>query len=487
MSGSGIRSGSWVLLDNLAAAGIAFGFFVLTARILTPTEFGVAAIAISISQILLPLVDSLFHDAIIQREELEPKDVQVALTATFLWSLVVAAAMVLLAPALAVLTNAPSLTVYMPWLAIAALASGVMAVPSALARRQMEFRALAIRTVLGRSISAAIGLALALWGFGVWAVVVQAVLASLLSAIFLFAAMRPSLRFVFDFARLRGLLHFAGPAMGTQLLLFASSRVFTLIFSALLGPATAAMWNVALRFVEPLQVVAATALGQFTLPIYSRKQKDGEGLRELFIVGSRRASLVLVPMFVGLGACARPVIEVMVGEQWLPAAPLMAVICLTFAVVASRQLVEITLTSLGFPALNLMLQAVAILLSFGGFAIGTYYGLFGATLGWSLRALPFVMLGAVLIKRRAGVPLMDQVRAIAPVYAASGLMALAVIGVEYIAGGWPPPLMLVAAIATGVVAYVPLVLLLEPHVREDIRSIVRAGVPVTTAPETIVD
>ena len=480
-SGGGIRSGSWVLLDNLSAAAISFGFFVVTARVLTPLEFGIAAIAVSVSQILLPLIDSLFHDAIIQRDELEPDDVQTAMTATFLWSLAIASCIILLSPLIAIFTNAPSLARYLPWMAIAAVSSGVMAVPSALARREMQFRVLAIRTVLGRSTATVIGLVLAFGGFGVWAVVVQAVLASLLSALFLFAVMRPSMRFRLDPVRLRRMMRFAAPAMGTQLLLFSSSRVFTLIFSALLGPVAAAVWSVALRFVEPLQIVSATALGQFTLPIYSRKQNDLVGLRELFITGSRRASLVLVPMFVGLGALAPLVVGLMVGPQWLPSAPLMAVVCLVFAVISSRQMVEITLTSLALPHLNLLIQAVAILLSLGGFALGATYGLFGATLGWSLRILPFVVLAAVFMRTKADVPFAEQVAAIAPSYLASGLMAAAVIGVRMLTSDWPAVLTLLVAIATGILIYAPIVLLLEPKVRHDFHEIRRGPVVPTEA------
>lgn len=471
MSGAGLRSGSWVLLDNVASAAIAFGFFVMTARLLPPLEFGIAAIAVSVSQILLPLIDSLFHDALIQRENLDEDDIQAAFSATLLWSLVIAAALVLFAPVIGELTNTPSLSRYLPWLALSALSSGVVAVPSAIARRHMQFRALAMRSVFGRSIAAVIGLALVLADAGIWAVIVQAVLANVLCAIFLVLAIKPSFRLVFAWRRLKPLLRFAGPAMGTQLLLFSSSRVFTLMFSALQGPIAAATWNVALRFVEPLQLVAVTALGQFTLPIYARQQNDTSGMRDLFIIGTRRSSLMLVPMFVGLGACSKPVIAMFAGEQWLPAAPLMSMICLTFAVIASRQLVEITLTSLAMPHLNLLIQATAIALSLVGFAGGTSHGLWGATLGWSLRVLPFVTLAALFMRSRADVCLRKQAAAVAPIFAASGIMTAAVLLVERLLEGYPAPVTLIAAVASGVAVYGAAIFVLDRHIWADLQAL----------------
>ena len=472
MSGANLKSGSWVLLDNLFAAVVAFGFFVVSARVLSPFDFGVAARAISVAQIATPMIESLFHDAIIQREDLQPDDVQTAFTTALLWSIVIAALLILASPAIASLTGAPPLAQYLPWMALSVLASGLVAIPSALARRQMDFRALAIRTILARTIATIIGLVLIFRGVGIWGVVVQAIAAALLSAVFILIVMRPSFRLLIDRTRLGYLLRFASASMGTQLLLFASSRVFTLLMSGLLGPVAAATWAVALRFVEPLQVMAATTLGQFTLPIYSRKQADRAALEGLFLSGSRRASLVLVPMFVGLAACAGPIITLFVGEQWLAAAPLMAVICLVFAVVASRQLVEITLTSLGAPQLNLVVQAAAILLSLVGFAIGARAGLFDATLGWSLRALPFVTVAAWFLYSRAGISLGKQCVAVAPVFAASGVMAAAVIAAQRtLLVGHGTIVTLIGSIATGVVSYLIAALLLDRHTRSDLMQL----------------
>lgn len=474
MTGPTLRAGAWVLLDNLSAAVIAFGFFVVSARVLPPFEFGVAALVVSVAQMATPMIDSLFHDAIIQREDLTEEDVQTAFTASMIWAIVLAAAIILLSPAIAAATHAPPVSLYLPWTALIILSSGLMAVPSALARRSMEFRILAIRTISARTLATGLGLYLLVTGHGVWAVVAQAVVAQILSALFLVLAMRPSFRPMIETTRLKYLLQFASASMGTQILLFGSSRAFTLIMSGLLGPAAAGFWAVALRFVEPLQVMAATTLGQFTLPIYSRRQSDPQALQALFASGSRQSSLLLVPMFVGLGLCAYPLIALLVGEQWLAAAPLMAIICLVFAVIASRQLVEITLTSIGAPHLNLLIQLAAILLSLAGFAIGSGGGLLHATLGWALRAVPFVTLAAFFLRKRAHIPLRAQAAAIGPIFLASGVMAAAVIALQRLAlGGHPALIVLIASVAVGVAVYFLMVMLLDRDARQDLKAVRR--------------
>lgn len=469
MSGaSTVRSGSWLLVDTGSAAVIAFGFFVVTARVLTPLEFGIAALFVSVAQVLLPTIDTLFHDAVIQREGLDEHDVRTAMTATLVWGVVVASVLLLVTPALANLIQAPELATYLPWLTPAILFSSVAAVPTALMRRTMSFRSLAIRTVTARVAATLIGLALLYVGAGIWAVVAQAVLSVVLASSLLLVMVRPSLRLGIDRLRFLNMLRFAAPAMGTQLLLFAGSRIVTLLVSALLGPVSAGVWNVALRFVEPLQIMAATLVGQLMLPIYSRNQTDLPSLRRLFLEASRRAGSVLVPMFVGLAVCAPQVVQLFVGERWADAALPMSIICIAFAVIASRQLVEIALTALGAPQLNFLVQVAALGLSLVGLIVGAKFGLIEGTLGWSLRALPFVTLAALFLRRRAGIGYRDQMLAIAPAAAASFVMATAVLCVRGASTPYGSLVSLVIEIAVGVLVYATTLLVLDAKTRREI-------------------
>ncbi len=468
------RSGAWLLLDTLSAAVIAFAFFVISARILSPEDFGVAVLAVSVAQIMQPLIESLFHDALIQREDLRDEDIAVASTANILWAVVIALGVALLARPIATLTHAPALAGLLPWLGCAAIAGGTTAVPVALARRRMAFRELALRTIAARTLATVVGIAMLWRGYGPAAVVMQAVLAIVLSSAFVLIIAPPPLRLSLRRDRLIPLLRFAAPAMGTQLLLFASSRLITIVISALLGPRAAGLWGVALRFAEPVQTMAATTIGQFTLPLYARRQASMAEMRAMYAAASRRVSLLLVPTFVGMGACAPIIIELFLGDEWREAAPLMAITCIVLAIVASRQLIEIALTAGGAPHLNFIVQLAAILLSLGGTIIGARWGLLGAALGWALRALPFVTVAAVFLRQRLSLGYGLQARELAPVFLAAGVMSSAVTWVRMAAGGaLPPALLLALCIITGGFAYVATILALVPAARAEI-SMLRA-------------
>lgn len=458
----------WLILDNASAALFAFAFFVVTARLLPAAEFGAAALALSIAQIATPMIESLFHDALIQRDDLEERHIRTATAATLLWAVVLALLVAIAAPLAAALFDAPLLGASLPWFGIALLSSGLMAVPAALARRRMAFRLLAIRTVAARSIATAIGLAMAFSGFGIWAIVAQFTLSALLSALFLLATTAQPLRLGLERRALGELMRFAVPTMGSQLLLHANSRIVTLLVGGFMGPVAAGAWNVAMRFVEPLQTMAATTLGQFALPIYARQQGDRAELARAWAGGTRRAAFLLVPLFIGLGLCAEPVLDLFVGPRWTGVAPIMAIICLVMALIMARQLCEIIFTAIGTPRTNLAIQLQASLLSLGGVAIGASFGLLPAAIGWSLRALPFASTSVWWMRQRAGVGVAAQWHAVRGPFVAAAVMAAGLLAVQMLLPDYRSPgLRLIWLIPLGGAIYAAALLAIDPVARAD--------------------
>src|SRR5262245_16759777 len=109
------RAGIWALVDNVMAAALSFAFFVIIAQVLSPVEFGIGAIALSLVQILQPLVESLFHDVIVQKPVLRDSDVKAATLSTILFGCLIAGALLLCAPLIARVFDTDALRDYMLW------------------------------------------------------------------------------------------------------------------------------------------------------------------------------------------------------------------------------------------------------------------------------------------------------------------------------------------------------------------------------------
>lgn len=458
------RSGAWVALDNMSAAVLAFTFFVLTARLLTPEQFGVAALVLSVSQILQPTIDSLFHDAIVQKKQLDNEDLTTATTFCLAWSVVLAVAVWLMAPWIATWLSAPSVQTYLPWVGLSFVFSGLGAVAGAEARRNMQFRWLAIRTIVGRAAGMIVGFWLAWQGYGIWAIVLQAVISTVVSSLLLIGSTGVKLGAV-SWARLKPLLKFAAPTMGTQVLLYANSRIVTLIIGGALGAVAAGTWSVAFRFVEPLQAVLSTTIGQFCLPIFSRQQADRAAIGRYFSSGTRYLAIVLAPVFLGLAVCAKPVVLVFVGEKWLDAVPVMQIVCVVTMILLLRYLAEIVFTALGHPKYTFYTHALASVLSILGVLGGVFAGLLPAAVGWSARVLPFLTVSALFVRNELGLSLREQLAQAGLPVGASLVMCAALYGLDR---GFPllsPLVALMTMIVAGAAIYGTIIVALDIDVR----------------------
>jgi len=158
----------WAALETGGAQVSTFLFFVVFARILTPGEFGVYALALAIVGMVNLVLFQGFGDALIQVETLDED-----YTSTVFWTnMLLSVGMILFLQVVALLGptlfNDPMIRPVIAWLSLLCIPRALISVHSALLRRKLDLRIFAIRTILGYLIGGVVGLALAVNGWGVW-------------------------------------------------------------------------------------------------------------------------------------------------------------------------------------------------------------------------------------------------------------------------------------------------------------------------------
>jgi PST family polysaccharide transporter len=355
---------------------------VVLARILVPSDFGLFAIALSIIELMTVLVGMLFHDALVQRQDVRELHYDTAFTATLALSGVVVALCWSIAPAVSRTAAAPEAGAVLCWLSLSLPLTAASAAIAARRRREFDFRTLAVSSLLGRSAGAAAGIALAVLGFGIWGLVVQQVLFVSLSAVVLWlcCADRPRLRF--RIVEFRELIGFGLACVSDLMLAFATKRLFMLVSGVTLGTQAAGLLNLAFRVVDTFWSIASTAVSQITLPLLSSLQGDQGRCRRAFQDALALVCLVSYFGFVLLAATASEAVALIFGPQWAQVAPYVTLLALQVLTGAVRLPASSIVKALGRPrdlvlcmAAELGFVAVAIVL-FGvpsaGWAIGIW-------------------------------------------------------------------------------------------------------------------
>ncbi|TAM99090.1 MAG: lipopolysaccharide biosynthesis protein [Rhizobiaceae bacterium] len=315
----------WSALSGFAPAAVGAGVFTVTSRFLTPAEFGLVALAASISTLASAIAPAGFGQALVQREDIEQRHVDSVFWLCILAALAIYAVLALSAPLLSRLMGAAGLTLLLQVIGLRVLFDLAVVVPNALLSRAMAFSKMAVRTLIASIVSAAVCLSLLVMGYGLWALAFSQLASSVAVCVGTLLAVdwRPGMRF--DRAALRDLAHFGMFASGHRILHMV--RLDQILIGTFLGTTALGIFSFSQRIFQILNDFIAGALNTVSYTLLSSLQGERERLRETFLFATFISSTLSFPVFVGLGAVAADMVMVFFGEHWIAAVPAIRGFC----------------------------------------------------------------------------------------------------------------------------------------------------------------
>jgi O-antigen/teichoic acid export membrane protein len=203
--------------------------------------------------------------------------------------------------------------------------------------------------------------------------------------------------------------------------------VFTLLASSFLGVEAAGYLNLSFRVVDVFWAIAATAVGQVALPLMAGLQFEPDRLKRAYQASTQFSCLALYPCFVGLGAVAPDVVEVLFGHRWQPSSPYVTVLGFLVLLQVPRLVFTPLLTALGRPR-DPLVGLLAELL----FMLGVSWSMGMPSLPWAIALwvaseCVLVLVSSWVLRRATGYSVIEQFGGVLKPLLASLLMAAAVI------------------------------------------------------------
>jgi len=471
-----MSSSFWLALSGVANQFVSFVIFVVIARLVTPAEFGLVAMAALMIELMQILAIAGIADAVIQRPTLDDRAADSAFWLNCAGGIVVAAAAVLLAGPIDHLFGVHGLARVIRILSLTFLIAPVGAIHAARLAREFGFRALALRNLGANLLSGAIGIWIALSGGGVDALVAQRLVAALAISVIGFLSYRWWPRLRVDVAACRQLVSFGFKIMSSQILLMTNVRSIELIAGFVLGPVAVATIRVANRCIDMLMGITVAPFQQMALPFLSRMQHDPAALRRGYVSLSRFSALVIFPAFAGAFALAPVLVPTMFGAHWREAGAVMQIVCFHAVNMQFSVLLPSTLAAAGRPGHVFGWSAAQLGLGVTAAVIGSYYGVFGLVIANLLRAYLLMPVGIAIMRRKTGIGADVVFGSIVMPLVASVLMACAVTMLQFLLTPLLPlSVVLICDVTVGAAAYVTLILLLIPNLLSEVLPMLPEG------------
>ena len=392
----------WAALETGGAQISTFLFFVVFARILTPDEFGVYALALAIVGTVNMVLFQGFGDALIQVETLDEK-----YTSTVFWTnMMLALGMFLLLQIIAVfgpaLFNEPMIRPVIAWLSLLCLPRALISVHSALFRRQLDLRIFAIRTLLGYLIGGTVGVVLAVAGWGVWALVVSQLVQAVVVVVVMWRSSdwRPQL--LFSTSAFMELLHFSKHFMAASVIRSCIDDFGSVLIGLSLDVTAVGYYALALRVIRVAITVTMTPLQLVMMPVLSRiahdRAKFGAAYTDMVVM----ASTVWVPAVAGLGLLAPDLVPMVFGGHWDSAILILQAMCFASVTMPLWAFSGQALSAIGRPDAFAQLAYWQLGLYCLVFPAASHFGVFAVGWAWSALSAIMVPVALVIMRRSFG-------------------------------------------------------------------------------------
>ena len=454
----------WILVETWGYQIMLFLLFVILARLLGPSAIGLAALAMSAPIIFAVPVTKGIPEAIIQRPELT----ELHLDSAF-WVLVglgacLAAIVWLSSDLVAAAFGEPTLASLVRFTCIVIVAQSVSAVPIAVLKRELDFRLLTLRTLIGTLCGGIVGISLALAGFGVWSIIWMQITKALLEPVILLLAGRWRPGFRFSLQHCRDLQGFATPIVGFSLWQYVNDEIPKVMLGAVLGPSAVGIYMVARRPVDLLCNAILGPISGVVMPAVSRLQNDKAKLDLFFEKSLRGAMLVGFPAFVGLAAIAPDIIPLVFGEQWVSSIGPAQIILLIGLVRSVDSVCAGTILALGQSRPILILNIIYSFMAAAAI-------LFTSQISIDATMVAIVACNAVLVlpllyyvHRLAAIDVLKPLQILPRLVLATLAMLIAVETWRHLVGDTGSAVVVLSTIAVGGLTYVaPVILLLRPE------------------------
>ena len=335
MEYSARRSLAWMAVSQTGLVVLQFVATVIVARLLTPYDMGVFAIASAIVGVVSILRSLGLSNYLIRAKELDDALLASAFTMNAVIATLISAAIIGLGLGGGVFLHEPGVRTVLVVLSILPIINIFELLPAAGIERKGDFRTIAFISLSRGFVSYAVTLVLAFSGFSYMSLAYGQVAGAVVAVAFVNTVGRQQARVRIGFHDWRAILRY-----GLQVVAISGVNVFSVRFAdivlgRLAGLADLGLYSRAAGLNALLWDNVHLIVGRIVFVDFSVQVRSGVPLRNGYLLVVQLVTALLWPAFAGIAVISGPLITVLYGPAWVEAArPLTLLALSSFVLVA---------------------------------------------------------------------------------------------------------------------------------------------------------
>ncbi len=320
----------WQGLEKVGSYGISFVISTILARLLSPEEFGVIAIMIVFVTISNVFIDSGFGAALIQKKEIDETDCCSIFYANIVISIVLYVLLFFTSPYIAKFYNKTELTLYLRVYMLIILIGSFSVIPSTLLQKRMLFYLTFRIKWVALFISGIVGITMANLKFGVWSLITQHIISSIITVIMYWVLVKWRPQWLFDWKRTMHLLHFGWKVFCTKLLDAIYNDIYSVVIGKFANLEMLSYYDRGKLYPRYGMDIINTTIGNVLFPAFSELQDDLPQIKKLAQRSLKFIMFLVTPALLFIFVYSDSIIIILLTEKWLPCVIFMRLCCIMF-------------------------------------------------------------------------------------------------------------------------------------------------------------
>lgn len=378
-----VRGGTAIVLGRGSAAVLQLGTTLVLARLLSPTDYGLQAMVLTLVNLCSLFQDAGLSSATVQRPTVTNEQISTIFWINVALGAFLTAAVASAGPLLVSFYKDPRLL----WITVASASvfffNSLAIQHRSMLNRAMRYTANAKIEITAAVVGAVVAIVMAGLGFGYWALICQNICLAVVQTIAAWVAMRWVPGRPHWTAEIRSMLRYGGTVTLNGFVVYISYNVEKILLGRYWGAAPLGLYGRAYQLSNLPVQQATDSFTAVAFPTLSRLQGDPPRLVRAYLKAHSLVVSITVPTVIASALFANEIVRILLGTKWGGAGPIVRMLAPAMLVFALMNPMSWLLRATGLVERSLKIAVFIAPVMVLAVIAGLRYGPNGVAIGYS--------------------------------------------------------------------------------------------------------
>lgn len=404
----------WSSVERFSVQIVTFGLGLVIARLLTPSDYGVIAMISVFLALSGAFIDSGFSLALVRKIDRTEADNATAFYFNILVGVLVYIILFVTAPLIASFFDVPLLKQITRVAALSMIFNSFGIVQQAVLTSRMDFKTQSKISLIAALISGITGVAMAYYGFGVWALVAQMLLSSVIRTSMLWLSVKWYPRAAFSKKSFQEMFSFSSKILVSYIITILNQNFHSIVLGKVFSQANLGIYTRANQTAQFPVGNISHVIQRVTFPALSSIQNEDELFNSMFIKLTKVTLWIALLAMTALFVLAEPLVIMLLTEKWSAVIEPLQILTIALSVWPAFSININILTIKGYSSFILYIEVIKALLSLSILLATFQYGLLAVCWGQVAASILSLFVYYYFTKKGISVGIFKQFSVIIP-------------------------------------------------------------------------